>query len=69
MEILEKAVNDRGELEVMSCSLPVKMLEVEGFNQKVVRFTTDIPQLNSWQFSRLRGLSRICSSPVSGRPG
>ena len=59
MEILEKAIAGRGELEVMSCSLPVKMLEVEGFNQKVVRFTTDIPQLTKWGTPLLLGAGSI----------
>lgn len=47
-EILEKAIKGRGELEILSYSLPVKMLAVDGFNQKVVRFTTDIPHLPNW---------------------
>lgn len=59
MEILEKAVDGRGEIEIMSCSLPVKMLEVEGFNQKVVRFTTDIPQLTNWGTPLLLGAGSI----------
>ena len=59
MELLEKAVGGRGELEIMSCSLPVKMLEVEGFNQKVVRFTTDIPQLTNWGTPLLLGAGSI----------
>lgn len=59
MEILQKAVAGRGELEVMSCSLPVKMLEVEGFKQKVVRFTTDIPQLTNWGTPLLLGAGSI----------
>lgn len=59
MEILEKAVGERGTLEVMSCSLPVKMLEVEGFRQKVVRFTTDIPYLTNWGTPLLLGAGSI----------
>jgi acetylornithine deacetylase len=59
MEIFEKAVAGRGELEVMSCSLPVKMLEVEGFKQKVVRFTTDIPYLTNWGTPLLLGAGSI----------
>lgn len=47
-EILEKAIKGRGELEILSYSLPVKMLAIDGFNQKVVRFTTDIPHLPNW---------------------
>ena len=45
---LENIVRGRGEIEVLSCSEPVRLLEVEGFNQKVVRFTTDIPHLPNW---------------------
>ena len=58
-QALEKAVAGRGELEVMSCSLPVKMLEVEGFQQKVVRFTTDIPHLPNWGTPLLLGAGSI----------
>src|SRR4028118_992392 len=46
LEILKKTVGARGEIEVMSVAKPVKMLAVEGFRQKVVRFTTDIPHLS-----------------------
>lgn len=45
---LEAIVSGRAEIEVLSYSEPVKMLAVEGFNQKVVRFTTDIPHLTNW---------------------
>lgn len=58
-EILEKAVAGRGEIEVMSCSLPVKMLQVDGFKQKVVRFTTDIPYLTNWGRPLLLGAGSI----------
>ncbi len=59
LEIIEKAVAGRGEIEVRSCSLPVKMLEVEGFKQKVVRFTTDIPHLPNWGTPLLLGAGSI----------
>lgn len=59
MEIIEKAVDGRGEIEILSCSLPVKMLEVEGFRQKVVRFTTDIPHLPNWRQPLLLGAGSI----------
>jgi acetylornithine deacetylase len=58
-EILEKTIGARGELEVMSFSLPVKMLAVDGFNQKVVRFTTDIPHLPNWGQPLLLGAGSI----------
>jgi acetylornithine deacetylase len=58
-ELLEKTIGGRGELEVTSFSLPVKMLQVEGFNQKVVRFTTDIPHLPNWGQPLLLGAGSI----------
>lgn len=59
MEVLEKTVAGRGKIEVMSCSLPVRMLEVAGFIQKVVRFTTDIPHLPDWGTPLLLGPGSI----------
>jgi acetylornithine deacetylase len=56
---LRNVVRDRGEIEVLSCSEPVKMLAVEGFNQKVVRFTTDIPYLTKWGKPLLLGPGSI----------
>jgi len=56
---LENIVRGRGEIEVLSCSEPVKLLEVEGFNQKVVRFTTDIPHLPKWGKPLLLGPGSI----------
>jgi acetylornithine deacetylase len=59
MEILERGVAGRGEIEVQSCSLPVRMVAVEGFRQKVVRFTTDIPYLTNWGKPLLLGPGSI----------
>ena len=59
LEILEKTIDGRGVLQVMSFSLPVKMLAVEGFRQKVVRFTTDIPHLTNWGTPLLLGAGSI----------
>ena len=56
---LESLIRDRGELEVLSYSLPVRMLAVEGFKQKVVRFTTDIPHLGNWGQPLLLGPGSI----------
>jgi acetylornithine deacetylase len=47
-DALESIIRGRGDLELLSYSLPVKMVAVEGFEQKVVRFTTDIPHLPNW---------------------
>lgn len=59
LEALEKAVDDRGDIEVLSVARPVKMLAVEGFRQKVVRFTTDIPHLPNWGQPLLLGAGSI----------
>ena len=56
---LQNIVRGRGEIEVLSCSEPVKLLEVDGFNQKVVRFTTDIPHLPNWGKPLLLGPGSI----------
>lgn len=65
VEALEKAIAGRATLETMSCSLPVKMLAVEGFKQKVVRFTTDIPQLTNWGTPLLLGAGSILDAHTS----
>jgi len=57
--LLEEIVKERGRIEVLSCSEPVKMLAVEGFRQKAVRFTTDIPYLTNWGTPLLLGAGSI----------
>lgn len=59
LEILEKAVAGRGELDIASIARPIRMLVVEGFEQKVVRFTTDIPHLTNWGTPLLLGAGSI----------
>lgn len=56
---IEKIAFDRVEVEYLSLSEPVKMLEVEGFEQTVVRFTTDIPYLTNWGQPLLLGAGSI----------
>ena len=58
-EALRRVVRDQGEIEVLSCSEPVKMIAVEGFKQKTVRFTTDIPYLTNWGQPLLLGPGSI----------
>lgn len=58
-EALKAVIRGRGEVEVLSCSEPVRMLKVEGFDQKVVRFTTDIPYLTTWGQPLLLGPGSI----------
>ncbi len=58
-EALRSVVRDRGEIEILSCSEPVRMVEMDGFTQKVVRFTTDIPYLTNWGKPLLLGPGSI----------
>ncbi len=58
-QALESVVRGRGEIEVLSCSEPVKLHPVEGFDQKVVRFTTDIPHMPNWGKPLLLGPGSI----------
>ena len=58
-DALRSVVRDRGEIEILSFSEPVRMLEVDGFRQKVVRFTTDIPHLPNWGTPLLLGPGSI----------
>ncbi|MGB7069087.1 MAG: M20/M25/M40 family metallo-hydrolase [Pyrinomonadaceae bacterium] len=58
-EALKNLIRDRGEIEVLSWSEPVKLLEIDGFKQKVVRFTTDIPYLTNWGQPLLLGPGSI----------
>ncbi|HBR58239.1 MAG TPA: peptidase dimerization protein [Blastocatellia bacterium] len=58
-QALEKIVRGRGEIEVLSFSEPVKLHVVNGFNQKVVRFTTDIPHMPNWGAPLLIGPGSI----------
>ncbi|MBK9164253.1 MAG: M20/M25/M40 family metallo-hydrolase [Acidobacteria bacterium] len=58
-QALESVVRGRGNIEVLSCSEPVKLHPVEGFTQKVVRFTTDIPHMPNWGKPLLLGPGSI----------
>ena len=49
----------------MSVSEPVRMLAIEGFRQKVVRFTTDIPHLPAWGTPLLLGAGSILDAHTS----
>ena len=58
-DALRSVIRDRGEMEILSYSEPVRMLEVDGFDKKVVRFTTDIPHLPKWGKPLLLGPGSI----------
>lgn len=58
-DALISVIRGRGEIEVLSCSEPVRMVAVDGFKQKTVRFTTDIPYLTNWGQPLLLGPGSI----------
>jgi len=56
---LEEAAGGRGRLEFSTAHNPVKLFSVDGFEQCVVRFTTDIPHLSQWGKPLLLGPGSI----------
>ncbi len=58
-ELLEKAVGGRGRLEYASAHNPVRLFSVPGFEECVVRFTTDVPYLSNWGKPLLLGPGSI----------
>ena len=46
--VLEDAMRGRGRLEYASAHNPMRLFAVPGFEQCVVRFTTDVPYLSNW---------------------
>lgn len=64
-EMIERAVGGRAEIEYLSTATPVRMLAVEGFEQTVVRFTTDIPHLTNWGVPLLIGPGSILLAHTS----
>jgi acetylornithine deacetylase len=58
-DAVRSIVRDRGEIEILSFSEPVRMLDLDGFNKKVVRFTTDIPHMPNWGSPLLLGPGSI----------
>ncbi|HEY0365414.1 MAG TPA: M20/M25/M40 family metallo-hydrolase [Pyrinomonadaceae bacterium] len=57
--VLEEAVGTRGRLEYSSAHNPVRLFSVPGFDECVVRFTTDVPYLSQWGKPLLLGPGSI----------
>jgi len=58
-DLLEGAVGGRASLEYKSVHDPVRLLALDGFEQTIVRFTTDIPYLTNWGTPLLIGPGSI----------
>ena len=57
--MLEDMAGGRAQLNYLSVAEPVRMLAVKGFEQSIVRFTTDIPHLTNWGTPLLLGPGSI----------
>ncbi|HJQ33830.1 MAG TPA: M20/M25/M40 family metallo-hydrolase [Pyrinomonadaceae bacterium] len=64
--ILEETVAGRASIEYLSAAEPVRMHAVEGFEQEVVRFTTDIPYMPNWGTPLLIGPGSILDAHTDG---
>jgi len=60
--LLEDAVAGRASLKYAAAHDPQRMLAVEGFEQTIVRFTTDIPYLSNWGAPLLIGPGSILNA-------
>lgn len=57
--LVEQAVAGRAHVEYASAHNPVRLFAVEGFDDCVVRFTTDVPYLSNWGKALLLGPGSI----------
>ena len=57
--LLERAVAGRAQIEYASQHDPVRLFSVPGFDESVVRFTTDVPYLSNWGRPLLLGPGSI----------
>jgi acetylornithine deacetylase len=58
-QLLQQAVAGRARIEYLSAHEPVHLVGVEGFEECLVRFTTDIPYLSNWGTPLLIGPGSI----------
>jgi acetylornithine deacetylase len=64
--ILEEVAAGRARVEYLSAAEPIRLHAVEGFEQEVVRFTTDIPYLPNWGTPLLIGPGSILDAHTDG---
>jgi len=57
--VVEDAIDGRGSVEFLSAHDPLRFFTVPGFDECVVRFTTDIPYLTHWGKQLLLGPGSI----------
>src|SRR6185503_13337796 len=57
--IVERTIGGRGAIEYASAHNPVRLFSIPGFEEIVVRFTTDVPYLANWGKPLLLGPGSI----------
>ena len=48
MNLLKQAIDNRAAVAYKSVHDPIRLMELDGFEQMIARFTTDIPYLSNW---------------------
>lgn len=64
--LLEKSVAGRAAIEYKSVHDPVRLISLDGFEQMIARFTTDIPYLSNWGKALLIGPGSILDAHTDG---
>lgn len=65
-ELLEKAIDGRASLEYKSVHNPIRLTSLDGFEEMIARFTTDIPYLSNWGKPLLIGPGSILDAHTDG---
>jgi acetylornithine deacetylase len=63
---LEYAIAERATIDYKSIHDPIRLLTLDGFEQMVARFTTDIPYLSNWGRALLIGPGSILVAHTEG---
>lgn len=66
VQVLEAAVDGRVTIDYKSTHDPVRLFSVDGFEQMIARFTTDIPYLSNWGKPLLIGPGSILVAHTDG---
>lgn len=65
-DLLEQAIGRRAAIDYRSVHDPVRLLTIDGFDQMLARFTTDIPYLSNWGRALLIGPGSILDAHSDG---
>ena len=65
-KLLEETIAGQAALEYKSVHDPVRLLTIDGFEQMLARFTTDIPYLSNWGKALLIGPGSILVAHTEG---